>query len=58
MLSGKMKLVVVQQLENKRVCICNSMGRSEIWDKFTSCSENGSKIARGIAKCNLSFSLR
>ena len=22
-------------------CICNSIGRSEIWDIFTSCSKNG-----------------
>ena len=24
-----------------RICICTSTGRSEIWENFTSCSENG-----------------
>ena len=33
------------------ISICYNMGRSEIWDKFTSCSENGNEIARGAAKC-------
>ena len=40
------------------VCICNSMGVSEIWDKYHEyCSENG-EITRGEAECNLPFSLQ
>ena len=39
------------------ICICNSMARSEIWDKinFTSVVVRMAKIARGEAECNFAI---